>query len=106
MSPRHDPATAAELSRIGLFGSLPGAVLGRIAGELAREDHGPGATIDADEHFVVLLRGMANGGGRMLRPGDTAGPGGGSLRTITPVTIATCDRETYERTIQKELTQA
>lgn len=97
VSPRHDPATAAELSRIGLFGSLPGAVLGRIAGELAREDHGPGETIDADEHFVVLLRGMANGGGRMLRPGDTAGPGGGSLRTITPVTVATCDRATYEQ---------
>jgi hypothetical protein len=49
---------------------------------------------------------MASGGGRMLRPGDTAGPGGGSLRTITPVTVATCDRETYERTIQTELTQA
>ena len=97
MSPRHDPATAAELSRIGLFGSLPGAVLGRIAGELAREEHGPGETIDAEERFVVLLRGMANGGGRMLRPGDTAGPGGGSLRTITPVTVATCDRATYEQ---------
>ena len=97
MSPRHQPATAAELSRIGLFGSLPGAVLGRIAGELTREDHGPGETIDTDERFVVLLRGMANGGGRMLRPGDTSGPDGGPLRTITPVTIATCDRATYEQ---------
>ena len=97
MSPRHDPATAAELSRIGLFGSLPGAVLGRIAGELARVEHGPGETIDADGQFVVLLRGMASGGGRMLRPGDTVGPGGGSLRTITPVTVATCDRSTYEQ---------
>ena len=97
MSPRHDPATAAELSRIGLFGSLPGAVLGRLAGELVREEHGPGETIDAEERFVVLLRGMASGGGRMLRPGDTAGPSGGSLRTITPVTVAICDRSTYEQ---------
>ncbi len=99
MSPRHDPATAAELSRIGLFGSLPGAVLGRIAGELSREEHPPGATIDADERFVVLLRGMASGSGRMLRPGDTAGPAGGSVRAITPLTVATCDRATYEQHI-------
>jgi hypothetical protein len=103
VSPRHDPATAAELSRIGLFSSLPGAVLGRIAGELAREDHGPGATIDADGQFVVLLRGMASGGGRMLRPGDTAGPGGGLLRTITPVTVATCDRASYEQHVLPQI---
>jgi hypothetical protein len=103
VSPRHDPATAAELSRIGLFSSLPGAVLGRIAGELAREEHPPGATIDADERFVVLLRGMASGSGRMLRPGDTAGPGGGSVRAITPLTVATCDRATYERDVRPQV---
>jgi hypothetical protein len=99
VSPRHDPATAAELSRIGLFGSLPGEVLNRIAGELTREDLGPGQTVDPADRFVVLLRGMASGPGGMLRPGASLGPGGGTLRSISPVTIVWCDRATYEQQI-------
>ena len=72
-------------------------------GRRSRSPAPPGATIDADGHFVVLLRGMASGSGRMLRPGDTAGPGGGSLRTITPVTVAACDRATYEQHVRPQV---
>jgi hypothetical protein len=100
LSPRVDPATAAELSRIGLFGSLPGEVLNRIAGELTREDVGPGQTIDTVDRFVVLLRGMASGPGGMLRPGASVGPGGGTLRSISPVTVVSCDRATYDEHIR------
>ena len=101
MSPRHDPATAAELARIGLFGSLPGETLGKLAGRLRREERSAGSEIDASEAFVVLLRGMATAGGKMLRPGATAGPDAAEpIRAVTPVTVATCDRATYDEVVR------
>jgi hypothetical protein len=101
VSPRHDLATATELARIGLFGSLAGATLGKIAGALKREEHGPGAAIDLDERFAVLLRGMATADGRMVRPGEVFEPTPGrTLRAVTPVTVASCDTETYERVVR------
>ena len=100
MSPRHDPATAAELARIGLFGSLPGETLGKLAGELRREERPAGSEIDARDTFVVLIRGMATSGGKMLRPGATVGPDDGALRAVTPITVASCDRATYDEVIR------
>jgi hypothetical protein len=102
LSPRHDPATAAELSRIGLFGSIPGATLSRIAASFERLEHAPGATIPVDDRFLVLLRGMATGAGGMLRPGDTIGPDAGSIRAVTPVTVVTCDRATYDEHLRPQ----
>ena len=44
MSPRHVPASAAELQRVGLFGSLPGETIAKLAGRMVREavPGGPG----------------------------------------------------------------
>jgi hypothetical protein len=76
--------------------------LNRIAGELTREDVAPGQTIDTADRFVVLLRGMASGSAGMLRPGASVGPGGGTIRPISPVTIVWCDRATYDEHIRPQ----
>ena len=101
MSPRHDPASATELARLGLFGSVAGETLVEVARAMSREEHAAGSQVDAGERFVVLLRGMASAGGAMVRPGGSVGPrAGASLRAVTPITVASCDRQTYEEVVR------
>ena len=38
MSPRHVPASVTELQRVGLFGSLPGETIVKLAGRMVREE--------------------------------------------------------------------
>jgi cAMP-binding proteins - catabolite gene activator and regulatory subunit of cAMP-dependent protein kinases len=114
MSPRHSPATQAELSRIGLLAELPGELLVKLAQRMRREEvaGGDAPVIEGEEgdRFYVVLNGIfavSNLGSmprRMLRSGDYFGevalamdiPRTASVRALTTSTIASCDKETFE----------
>ena len=114
MSPQHVPATVTELSRIGLLAELPGELLMKVAGRMAREEVGAGQPVvregDAGDRFYVVLSGMltvsqeVGAARRMLRPGDTFGELAvatgaqrtASVRAVTPAVVASCDRETFD----------
>ena len=118
MSPRHVPATAHELSRVGLLAGLPGETLAALARRMTREDVPAGTTIlnegDEGDRFYVVLSGVLTasqerrGARRVLRPGDYFGevaPMMGVARTATvhamsPATVASCDRETFDEFIR------
>ena len=115
---RHVPATVHELSRIGLLSGLPGEQLNRLAGRMAREEVAAGSPVveqgDPGERFYVVLSGMLSvtqsdrGLRRILKPGDYFGevaltmdiPRTASIYPMTPVTLASCDRETFEEFIR------
>ena len=114
MSPRHVPATVHELTRVELLAGLPGEQLVTLDGRMEREDVAPGQTVvregEPGDRFYVLLSGMAQvvqralGQRRVLRPGDTFGevalamdmPRTASVHAITPVVVASFDRETFD----------
>ena len=114
MSPRHVPATQAELSRVGLLAELPGERLAQIAQRMRREDlaGGEAPVVEGAEgdRFYVILNGLfavSNFGTmprRMLRPGDYFGevalamniPRTANVRALTPATVASCDKDTFD----------
>ena len=116
--PRHVPASVTELSRVGLLAALPGEVLMKLAARMKREETGPGRPIVTEgedgERFYVVLSGLlsvtqADRGLRgVLKPGDYFGevalamnmPRTASVSPMTPVTLASCDRETFEEFIR------
>jgi ATP-binding cassette, subfamily B, bacterial len=117
--PRHVPATQSELSRIGLLAELPGEELSRLASRMLREDvaTGDAPVVEGDEgdRFYVVLSGMFAvkqlrnvEPKRYLRPGDYFGevalamdiPRTASVRALTPVTVASCDRETFDEFVR------
>ena len=83
MSPRHVPASAAELQRVGLFGSLSGETIAKLAGRMVREQFPPARAIvtegERTDRFYVLLSGLATvtqegrGTRAVVRPGETFG---------------------------------
>ena len=118
MSPRHIPATQAELSRIGLLAELPGEQLNKLASRMRREEvaSGDAPVVEGEEgeRFYVVLNGIfavSNLGSmprRMLRPGDYFGevalamdvPRTASVRAMTKSTVASCDRETFDELLR------
>jgi ATP-binding cassette subfamily B protein len=118
VSPRHVPATQAELSRIGLLAELPGEQLVRLAGRMRREEipGGEAPIVEGDEgdRFYVILNGLfavSNFGTlprRMLRPGDYFGevalamnvPRTANVRALTAATVASCDKDTFDELIR------
>jgi ATP-binding cassette, subfamily B, bacterial len=118
VSPRHVPATQAELSRIGLLAELPGEQLARLAERMRREDvaGGEAPIIEGEEgdRFYVILNGLfavSNFGTlprRMLRPGDYFGevalamniPRTANVRALTPATVASCDKQTFDELLR------
>jgi CRP-like cAMP-binding protein len=114
VSPRHVPATVTELSSVPLLAELPGTRLTELATRMSREELAPGTPVvregEPGDRFYVLLSGMAQvvqqalGERRVLRPGDTFGevalamgvPRTASVHAITPVVVASCDRETFD----------
>jgi ATP-binding cassette, subfamily B, bacterial len=118
MSPRAAGATVHELSRIGLLATLPGETLARLAEQMRREQIPAGAGVvlegEPGERFYVVLSGMlgvsqaTRGPQSVLRPGDYFGevalameiPRTASVRALTPVTVASCDRETFDDVIR------
>lgn len=118
MSPRASSATAHELSRIGLLASLPGERLHGLAARMTREEVPAGRTVASEgeggDRFYVVLSGMLTvsqsslGARRLLRPGDSFGevalatgvPRTASVRALTPVTLASCDRATFDEFVR------
>jgi CRP-like cAMP-binding protein len=118
MSPRHIPATQAELSRIGLLAELPGEQLVKLASRMRREEVAGGQAPvvegeDGDRFYVVLngIFAVSNLGStprRMLRPGDYFGevalaldiPRTASVRAMTKSTVASCDRATFDELLR------
>ncbi|MDX6387434.1 MAG: ATP-binding cassette, subfamily bacterial [Gaiellaceae bacterium] len=118
MSPRAAGATQHELSRIGLLATLPGETLGKLAQNMTREEIPAGASVvsegESGERFYVVLSGMlsvsqrSRGAQGVLRPGDYFGevalamhmPRTASVRALTPVTVASCDRQTFAEYIR------
>jgi CRP-like cAMP-binding protein len=118
VSPRHVPATVTELSSVPLLAELPGTRLNALAVRMDRKELGPGTTIvregEPGDRFFVLLSGMAQvqqetlGQRRVLKPGDTFGevalamgvPRTATVRAVTPVVVASCDRETFDEFVR------
>jgi CRP-like cAMP-binding protein len=118
VSPRAVGATQHELSRIGLLASLPGETLARLAQRMEREDVPAGAPVvtegDDGDRFYVVLNGMLSvsqqtrGPQSILRPGDYFGevalamntPRTASVRALTPATVASCDRATFDEFVR------
>lgn len=107
-----------ELSRVGLLSELPGELLTRLAQRMRREEIGPGQPImregDDGDRFYVILNGLCSvtqadrGLRRILKPGDYFGevaltmdvPRTASVSPMTLVTVASCDRETFDEFIR------
>jgi CRP-like cAMP-binding protein len=116
--PRHVPASVTELSRIGLLSSLPGEVLIKLAGRMQREEVQPGKSVvtegESGDRLYFVLSGLlavtqeAQGARRMLKPGDYFGevavaldiPRTATVFPVTPATLVSCDKETYEEFIR------
>jgi len=118
VSPRHVPATVHELSRVALLAGLPGETIAALARRMTREEVAAGSAIvaegDEGDRFYVVLSGIltasqASLGPRgVLRPGDYFGevaaamgvPRTATVRAMTPATVASCDRETFEEIVK------
>jgi CRP-like cAMP-binding protein len=117
VSPRAS-ATAHELARVTLLAGLPGETLARLAKQMTREDVAPGAAVvtegEPGDRFYVVLSGMMSvsqadlGPRGVLRPGDYFGevalamgiPRTASVRALTPATVASCDRATFDEVLR------
>ena len=118
MSPRHVPASVTELQRVGLFGSLPGDTMLKLAERMTREEIAPGAAIvtegDHTDRFYVLLSGLAavtqegRGARAVIRPGEAFGEVAPLMRmertaTVSAMTVcvvASCDRATFDELLR------
>ncbi len=112
------PIASHEFSRIGLFASLPGEKLNRLAQRMERERIAAGASVvgegEESDRFYVVLSGMLSvsqeslGARGVLRPGDYFGevaPAMGvartaSVRALTTSVVASCDRATFDEIIR------
>jgi ATP-binding cassette subfamily B protein len=111
-------ATAHELARIELLGSLPGEQLAKLAARMRRETVLAGATpmVEGEEgdRFYAVLSGMFSvskgslGERAILRPGDYFGevalamniPRTATVRALTPAVVASCDQATFDEFIR------
>jgi ATP-binding cassette subfamily B protein len=121
---RHVPASVTELSRIGLLAELPGEQLMKLAQRMRREEVGPGRPLltegENGDRFYVVLNGVFSvtqsdrGLRRILKAGDYFGevaltmdvPRTASVSAMTPATVASCDRETFDEFIRPLFTEA
>ena len=112
------PVTANEFSRIALLASIPGDRLADLASRMKRENVQPGKTVviegEPGERFYVVLSGMlevtqaGRGQRTILKPGDCFGevalamdiPRTASVRAITPSTVASCDKDTFDEFVR------
>jgi ATP-binding cassette subfamily B protein len=117
VSPRAS-ATQHELARVQLLAGLPGETLARLAKRMTREEVAPGAAVvtegEPGDRFYVVLSGMMSvaqadlGPRGVLRPGDYFGevalamniPRTASVRALTPATVASCDRATFDEILR------
>jgi ATP-binding cassette, subfamily B, bacterial len=118
VSPRETPASVTELARVGLFGSLPGETLGKLADRMERENVDSGTVLcregEEGNRFYVLLSGVAGvsqttlGERRILRAGEFFGevaltmnvPRTATVTAMTPCVVASCDRATFDEFVR------
>jgi ATP-binding cassette, subfamily B, bacterial len=122
---RHQSATAHELARVELLAGLPGETLARLAERMEREVIEPGKRVVAEgeegrDRFYVVLAGMltalqtGRGTRNVLRPGDYFGevsllmdmPRTATVQAVTPATVASCDKATFEELIRPLFAEA
>jgi ATP-binding cassette, subfamily B, bacterial len=122
---RHQSATAHELARVELLAGLPGETLARLAQRMEREVIEPGKRVVAEgeegrDRFYVVLAGMltalqtGRGTRNVLRPGDYFGevsllmdmPRTATVQAVTPATVASCDKATFEELIRPLFAEA
>ena len=107
-----------ELARVGLFGSLPGETLGKLADRMRRDEVAAGTVIvregDPGDLFYVLLSGVAGvsqsalGERRILKAGEFFGevaltmrvPRTATVTAMTPCVVASCDEETFDELVR------
>ena len=88
--PRFVPASVAELQRVGLFASLPGETLIRLADDTERLEIPSGGRLGGTATTVdVLLTGLARDSTGLLRPGHVVD---GDATAVTQCVVARCDR--------------
>ena len=115
---RRESATVTELARVELLAGLPGEVLARLGERMEREELRPGERVveqgDGGDRFYVVLAGLLRasqeerGPRGLLRPGAYFGevallmdvPRTASVEALTPATIASCDRETFDELVR------
>lgn len=118
VSPRHVPAGVTELSRVGLFASLPGETLGKLAEKMRRDEIQAGTVLinegEPGDRFFVLLSGVAGvsqselGGRRILKAGEFFGevalamgvPRTATVTAMTPCVVASCDQSTFDELLR------
>jgi len=118
VSPRHVPASVAELARVGLFGELPGETLSKLADRMQREEVAAGTVViregDPGDRFYVLLSGVAGvsqtsiGDRRILRAGEFFGEVALAMRVsrtatvtaMTPCLVASGDGATFDELVR------
>ena len=101
-----------------LLSSLSGARLAKLAARMRREDvpAGSGVVVEGDpgDRFYVILSGLftvskrALGARAVLRPGDYFGevalamdiPRTATVGALSPSTVASCDRATFDEFIR------
>jgi len=107
-----------ELARVELLAGLPGQTLVQLGRRLDREEVAPGTVLvregEPGDRFYLLFSGLltvtqrALGKRGVLRPGDYFGevalamdmPRTATVTAITPATVASCDRETFDELIR------
>ena len=96
--PRFAPATITELQRVGLFASLSGETLTRLAESTERLELAPGTSFGSTAESVdVLLNGLARGAGGLARPGDVTHQ---AVTAVTACVVARCERTVFEDVIR------
>ncbi|HXG75442.1 MAG TPA: cyclic nucleotide-binding domain-containing protein [Gaiellaceae bacterium] len=118
MSPRHVPASVTELARVGLFATLAGETLGRLAERMERREVPAGTVLvregEPGDRFFVLLSGVAGvsqsalGDRRILRAGEFFGevaltmgvPRTATVTAMTPCVVASCDARTFDELVR------
>jgi CRP-like cAMP-binding protein len=107
-----------ELARVGLFASLPGELLGKLADRMRRDEVDAGTVVvregEPGDRFYVLLSGVAGvsqqslGGRGILRAGEYFGevgvtmgvPRTATVTAMTPCVVASCDRTTFDELLR------
>ena len=115
---RRQSAAAHELARVELLAGLPGETLARLGERMEREQVAPGEAVvrtgEEADRFYVVLSGMLTvsqperGTRGVLRPGDAfgevallvPGPRTATVTALTPATVASCDRATFEELVR------
>jgi CRP-like cAMP-binding protein len=118
VSPRHAPASVTELARVGLFATLPGETLSKLADRMQRDEFAAGTVLvregEPGDRFYVLLSGIAGvsqsslGARRVLRAGEFFGEVGLGMRVprtatvtaMTPCVVASCDAKTFDELLR------